>query len=612
VSKRVSLEVALANVRANKYGRMVGRERENRLEPECWPHVQASFQFTKDQKFFAIGSCFATNISRRLSLDGYNVHGDVVSEGNQRNRYTPPAIYQELAWAKAILDRDDTPTEDDIRPLLIEATPGRWSDLWCPPNKRAASTYEQAVEDRMQLYRYFSGAFLADVVIITLGLIEAWWDEVSQSYVMFDSPWARRADGDRFAFEKLSFAQCKDYVERSLKLVLDGHRRVLMTTSPVIMARTFTDQDVIVANTHSKSVLRAVAGELTDAHDQVDYFPSYEIATLTRRPEVWEDDLTHVQSNFVARIMQHVTNSYVPGSVGVDERELMRMANLADSQQLDRAEEIYQRAGDAAWTSVNPAVHVAGMALARARGASEVAVRHGLMLDVSDRLLYANQPHWMLAAANLLRQTSEHRPRADDLIAGVRRACRERTTLYLEAFVNLERMGHEEALRDLIHLVIEDDVNDALLAQKVCSKLYKWGELKRALDVAERQLARTPDEHGVLVQQARILIRLNKMEAALGPLQKLAEADFESQWAHLNLARTLKRLGRNTQALDVIERFLEAVPGNPQALAMKASLLRQHGRHDEAAEAARSAFEAAPDDAFVVRTAQLILGETVA
>src|SRR4051794_39568577 len=130
VSKRVPLETALAAARANKYGRMLGRAADNRLEPECWPDVQPSFHFTKDQKFFAIGSCFAKNISKRLALDGYNVLSATGTQGERRNRYTPPAIWQELAWAEEIYHRDDTIRDEDILPLLIELSSGKWADLW--------------------------------------------------------------------------------------------------------------------------------------------------------------------------------------------------------------------------------------------------------------------------------------------------------------------------------------------------------------------------------------------------------------------------------------------------------------------------------------------------
>lgn len=608
MGKRIPLDTALATASANRYGRMVGRARDNRIEPECWPHVEPSFHFTKEQKFFATGSCFATNISRRLALDGYDVHGGMIAaEGNRRNRYTPPAIHQELAWAKAIFDRDDEPREEDIRPLLVEFGDGRWVDMWAPRERGSPANYEEAIAARSEVYRFFRGAFIADVVIITLGLIEAWWDKVSQSYVEFDTPWARRSDRDRLEFEKLSFETCKDYVDRTLKLVLNGQRRVLITTSPVMLGRTFTDKDVIVAHTHSKSVLRAVAGELSDQYEGVDYFPSYEIATMTRRPEVWEDDLIHIEPNFIARIMQHVTSAYVPGSLGTDERALMKMANLVAAMQFDEAEEIYTSAGESLWSSPNPAVHAAGMTLNQASGKTELAVRHALMLDRDDPLLYVNHPDWMFAAAHLLRKDPNHRQVGERMANSVRDACRNRRKLYQQLLVSLERTGNDGALRDLVELIYAEDVDDPAVAHKASVLLQKRGDLPRALEICERQLQRTPNHHRALTGHVRVLISLNRIEDSLVPLRRLIDLDAEDQWAHITLVRMLNRLGRLSDALQAADTLLAHVSGDPQGTALKAWLLWKADRKAEASEAARFALEAAPGDPIVAQYAQSVL-----
>ncbi len=68
-----------------------------------------------------------------------------------------------------------------------------------------------------------------------------------------------------------------------------------------------------MANTYSKSVLRAVCGAVTLQRPLVDYFPSYECATLSFPVRVWEPDRIHVSSGFVGKIVAHMLDHYLEG-----------------------------------------------------------------------------------------------------------------------------------------------------------------------------------------------------------------------------------------------------------------------------------------------------------
>lgn len=52
---------------------------------------------------------------------------------------------------------------------------------------------------------------------------------------------------------------------------------MLLTVSPVPLTATATDNHILPAAIYSKSVLRAVAGDMAEDNDDVFYFPSYEI-----------------------------------------------------------------------------------------------------------------------------------------------------------------------------------------------------------------------------------------------------------------------------------------------------------------------------------------------
>jgi len=87
--------------------------------------------------------------------------------------------------------------------------------------------------------------------------------------------------------------------------------QVVVTTSPIPLLATFTDRDVVAANTYSKSVLRAVAEDLAAAHPNVHYFPSYEIVMNSDRGAAWADDGRHVQPEVVNHIMSLFQRHFV-------------------------------------------------------------------------------------------------------------------------------------------------------------------------------------------------------------------------------------------------------------------------------------------------------------
>ena len=80
---------------------------------------------------------------------------------------------------------------------------------------------------------------------------------------------------------------------------------MLLTVSPVPLTATASDKHVLTATTYSKSVLRAVAGELYDRYADIDYFPSYEIvASPWSRGFFYESNMRSVNAGGVSVVMQ--------------------------------------------------------------------------------------------------------------------------------------------------------------------------------------------------------------------------------------------------------------------------------------------------------------------
>src|SRR6185503_12468341 len=96
------------------------------------------------------------------------------------------------------------------------------------------------------------------IVVITLGLAEAWFDHETGLYLNTAPPLqATNRNPDRFSLDVLDYEDILSALERIYGLLsAHGHPdvKVLITVSPVPFKATFSGQDAITANTYSKAV----------------------------------------------------------------------------------------------------------------------------------------------------------------------------------------------------------------------------------------------------------------------------------------------------------------------------------------------------------------------
>ena len=148
----------------------------------------------------------------------------------------------------------------------------------------------------------------ADILIFTLGLTET-WEHIDTGTVYPTAPEtvAGQFDARVFRFRNLTFQDClDDYVElKSLLDWLNPDLRILLTVSPVPLTATASGQHVLTASTHSKAILRAVAGEITRLDMNADYFPAFELLTAPKiRGGHWfQPNLRSVNGDGVRRVM---------------------------------------------------------------------------------------------------------------------------------------------------------------------------------------------------------------------------------------------------------------------------------------------------------------------
>ena len=352
IPKKSSLEPlnrALDNFRNKKLSSHA--DSFDRLDPICLPIVKPKFKINGKKPIFAVGSCFARNLEIRLRQMGINIPTfafpmthEEYSEADRNiiNKYTPASIYNEIKWSIDILKRGDGFRPSDAEKLLFILEDGKAIDL----NLKGffPIDYDRAIARRKALYEYFSKIFEAETVIITLGLIECWWDS-SRKVFIEQAPFQKSLlkQTKRFSFYRLKYSEAKKLMLESINLInsVEQKKKILLTTSPVPLIHTFTSEDIITANMHSKSILRAVCGELADEIDTVEYFPSYETVSLTKDWEVFREDKRHVSSSIVSHIITNtVTQCF--DNVAENYQKYLQSRKLLEDGQAQSALELIE------------------------------------------------------------------------------------------------------------------------------------------------------------------------------------------------------------------------------------------------------------------------------
>jgi len=316
---RLDASVAFDNAKNNPYNRWGERgDADSRVEPIAKPAFKPTFRLVPGESVFTIGSCFARHVEQYLEGLGYdipmrnlrNVPGlatDGEDNPNIFNNYGVPSILNELEWAI------DPAKPFDPRTCLFETSPGQYIDLHLTKLMKPVSL-DEALMRRTGIKAAMASVLDCRVIIITLGLVEVWWDTVTRRYLnMAPLKQAQKREPGRFELHVMSHAQCVDYLERVVALLKRFGRadhRILLTVSPVPLGLTLTDQDVMVANTYSKSVLRVAAQEIWYRHSHIDYFPSYESVMLSDRAVAWKDDMRHVTPSLIGLNVSRMVAAY--------------------------------------------------------------------------------------------------------------------------------------------------------------------------------------------------------------------------------------------------------------------------------------------------------------
>lgn len=148
-----------------------------------------------------------------------------------------------------------------------------------------------------------------DLFVFTLGLTEGWEStDDGTMYPMAPGTVAGSYDPNAYSFHNLRYGEILEDMQALWKRLksVNPNARMLLTVSPVPLTATATNDHILSAAMYSKSVLRAVAGDLATDHDDIFYFPSYEIiSSHPSRGMFFNPDLRTVNQFGVDYVMSH-------------------------------------------------------------------------------------------------------------------------------------------------------------------------------------------------------------------------------------------------------------------------------------------------------------------
>ena len=251
---------------------------------------QKKFEINRAMKIATAGSCFAQHIGNRLKGRGFNVldyepahwtlpspkrtvYGYSIYSARYGNIYSVRQMLQLVkeAFGLSIPSNSVWKTGD-----------GRYIDALRPGIHPGGldSPDEVLFHRKYHVSRVRELLRDMDLLIFTLGLTETWRHKGSGTvYPSVPGSMGGEFDAKVYEFVNFSFEEIKSDLFELMNLIdkITSKKKYLFTVSPVPLTATATDDHVLVATTYSKSVLRAVVGELARHNDHVDYFPSYEI-----------------------------------------------------------------------------------------------------------------------------------------------------------------------------------------------------------------------------------------------------------------------------------------------------------------------------------------------
>jgi hypothetical protein len=284
------------------------------------------FRIARSDVISTAGSCFAQHISRYLRAAGVPTlqaeapHPLHVELGGETASYELfPARYGNIYTARQCLELFRQAF--GLMPVIHDyaGQQGRYYDLLRPnavPDGYAS--LDEARNERLYHLACVRHMFASsNVFVLTLGLTESWRHAGNgHTYPVCPGTARGQYDPQQHQFHNLTHAEVTADLEQLIAglAAVNPGLRLILTVSPVPLVATYTSDNVLVASSYSKAVLRAAAGEVEARHAQVAYFPSYEIISHAASfGQYLESDLRDVAERGVHHVMTSFLGSFLEG-----------------------------------------------------------------------------------------------------------------------------------------------------------------------------------------------------------------------------------------------------------------------------------------------------------
>jgi hypothetical protein len=283
------------------------------------------FDIHQSEPIATAGSCFAQHIAKRLQASGYRYLDGEVAPFNfppdQLEAYgygLYSARFGNIYTARQLLQLAQR-AFGEFEPVehIIEQD-GRIYDLLRPTVEPdgfgSREEYAALLAYHFRAVRHMFTR--CGVFIFTFGLTEAWLDRRDGTvYPICPGTAVGTYDSAKYAFHNFTVSEILTDMHQLIAMVrkVNPGAKFMFTVSPVPLVATAEDRHVMVSTVYSKSVLRAVAGELEKSDPLIDYFPSYEIISgIPSKSMFFLPDMRSVHSKGVDLVMEHFFRQHPP------------------------------------------------------------------------------------------------------------------------------------------------------------------------------------------------------------------------------------------------------------------------------------------------------------